>query len=115
MTIRNSIIEDFGLTQDNKRFVGTSTHNNVADPNHCMNQCKDQADCVAWSSTKNWATNNCFKYTSVTSVEDDSVYKSAVKSCPSSDGDFEIPCYIKLEDDTLLTTGNILITICYHA
>ena len=110
------MIDAFDLgTQDNKRFVGTSTHNNVADPNHCMNQCKDQATCVAWSSTKNRSTNKCFKFTAVTSVEDDSVYKSAVKSCPSSDGDFEIPCYIKLEDDTLLTTGNIRTTICYDA
>ena len=106
MSERNSVIESFGSPLDNKRFVGSATMNNVADPNHCMNQCKDQIDCVAWSGTKSWVTNSCYKFTSVSGVDDDPAYKSAVKSCPSSDKKFEIPCYIKIENDNLLTTGN---------
>ena len=87
----------FGLNQENKRFVGTSSTNNVA----------DSTECVAWSGSRGWAQNYCYKLTLATGVDYDSVYKSGVKSCPSSDNGFEIPCYLKLNDTLLLSTGNI--------
>ena len=106
--ILSSIVtKRFGLNQENKRFVGTASMNNVADSDQCLAECEDQADCVAWSGSRGWEQNNCYKFTLVTGVDDDSVYKSGVKSCPSSDNGFEIPCYLKLNDNLLLSTGNI--------
>ena len=107
-------MEDFGSDRKvNKRFVGTQTQDNVDGPTECKNRCDDIADCVAWSSTFNLGQNYCYQFTSITSVEDDQDFQSQVKGCPSTDNEFQIPCYIKLQDEALQATGNIQSTESY--
>ena len=119
VAVRNSALEEIIGEEDRQEISGKTVvvadvdkqeGSNVADINECKDKCAAADWCVALSATTNWKVNRCVLFREVTRLENSAAYASIVKLCTYAG--FQVPCYLKLQEDDMLVWIYDLVKIC---